>query len=362
MKRLELGELAGFMSFEPTEFAWLLDHTCGWLCKEPAPLRISHAHSGDVGDRVVDSTRDLLAIAGIPELVRRQRSRIAHGILDALESFCGIEPMSRRAHCCRLLLELCGVCNKVAGAASTQGGQLLRQLQKDVRAGCFPTNAFTKTPFLLRSLWERAERTGIDWKALIETGELARYQRADKRYSDMADFRENKEGAGDWLASIQSVAAEFGPPHSGDWGLVYAFLSEFVHPNLGAFIESEEEHSLGEITHPHLEIGILLDPSYGRRMDGDCTVRHAALATAVEMHLLRVLRDVILLSGHLSAKLRREEQVLRAICQALIRSTLDYFDDSELARARSFLPTGRCICLQAVAPEGCCFRVDHRET
>ena len=55
---------------------------------------------------------------------------------------------------------------------------------------------------------------------------------ADKRYSDMADFRENKEGAGDWLASIQSVAAEFGPPHSGDWGLVYAFLSEFVHPNL----------------------------------------------------------------------------------------------------------------------------------
>ena len=41
----------------------------------------------------------------------------------------------------------------------------------------------------------------------------------------------------------------------------------------------------------------------------------------------------LLLSGHLSAKLRREEQVLRAICQALIRSTLDYFDDSELARS-----------------------------
>ena len=94
MKRLELGELAGFMSFEPTEFAWLLDHTCGWLCKEPAPLRISHVNSGDVGDRVVDSTRDLLAIAGIPELVRRQRSRIAHGILDALLLSCGIEPMS----------------------------------------------------------------------------------------------------------------------------------------------------------------------------------------------------------------------------------------------------------------------------
>ena len=139
-------QVATLLRFEPSSFHTLMKDSCGWLDSEPRALKIGHLVSEHTGDRLLDFTRDLLAIAGSAELIRRQRYRVATTIVDALNSFRERDRIRWRAYNTRLLLEVCGICTKVANVVSTQGGQLFKSLEKECRAGRYPTEVFDKTP------------------------------------------------------------------------------------------------------------------------------------------------------------------------------------------------------------------------
>ena len=190
----------------------------------------------------------------------------------------------------------------------------------------------------------------MDWIHLIETGEFKPYDRADIRFSDIADFRDRKDSIGELLASIEDAVRNFEPLSHVDFGSLYTFLSEFVHPNRGAFMEVEQQVA-PSTAHPHLHISeIAWHPVHS----SDWSEDYRELRMATEKTLSLMQRYAFIFGAYTSGKLKAEELALRKICQTIIRYSLDFRSDIDRAAIFPLLPTGRCICLAPVDPSNCC--------
>jgi hypothetical protein len=352
MDRISFDDLALLLGMSPTELHAIVSETCEWLEREPPLVRVGHLTESVSANYLLDVTRDLMAIGGTAELVRRQRYRLGMSFVETIAALHSPE-IRWRAFNARLLLELCGLSEKVANVVESQAGKLLKEFKTSATSGdVHLTRVFGRTPELLRALWERAERTGIDWTRLVETGELAPYQRADPKYSDMADFRAEKESTRDFLPAIESAAKQYGTGEVG-WGIAYAFLSEFLHPLRGAFFEIEQEVQLAR-PHPHLTVVEL------HRRAATWSINYTELRAATEAQLYSIARKVLLFAWVTAKHLLFTEMKLRAICQGIIRTYIDtHFRDEDKVAALRLLPTGRCLCLAPVDPLGCCFSHTH---